>query len=758
MNLKPQVVVVLAAVLLFGNELPAEETGSIEGRVSDAETGAALVGATVVVENASRSAVTGPEGRFEIENLPVGVYQVVASCVGYKSRTEPGVQVHRGTAASLRLALATEPIVFEELVVAAERLAPRPRSTITDQQIRERGPNDVGAFLRTAPGMSAIRKGGSALDVVYRGFKAEQLNVQIDGGVRVDGACPNRMDPPTSHVQAEDLEKIELIKGPNAVRFGPALGGVINLAMTRPKQTDVFKLHTRLDAGYAGNSSGKRTRGYLFGSDRTFDFYLSGGVKDYGNYSDGDGEEVNSSFNTRDYSLKLGWKPDPAQRLQLSLRQSFARDVLYPALPMDADLDDTDIVALDYSRGLRRGPASRIAAKIYLSAVDHVMSNERKPNYGMVHAVTDAETRTVGGRAEVTLKALGGRLFLGTDYRDLFMEGTRTRDMVDVSKPDFFDIIWPDGRSRTTGFFGEFERSVSRRTGASLGLRMDRVATAADNPEASFATIYPGDLDRTDLNLTLSLGLAHSLSRQTDLSLSLGLGQRSPSITERYLYLLPVGLDPYDYLGNPEVDPEQNLQLDVEAAYHTERGYVNAGVFYSRLSDYISVRLSDAAASRTPNVLGVKQFFNIDQAYKYGGELEGGVRPLDQVLVRAQVAYALGENDDSGEPLPEMPPLEAILAVRYTGIQEQFWVELANRFVARQERISAEFGEAETPGYAVADLRAGTRLTSYVRLDLGIDNLLDKTYYEHLNRKSKSDGVPIGEAGRGFTVLMTVGN
>jgi len=585
----------------------------------------------------------------------------------------------------------------------------------------------------------------------------DQLNVQVDGGVHVFGACPNRMDPTTSHVQAEDLEKIEIIKGPNAIRFGSAFGGLINLAMTRPQQADTLEMHTQFEGGYEGNTSGKKTRGYLFGSDRGYDFYLSGGLKDYGNYSDGSGDEIASSFSVKDYSLKLGWKPDPGQRLQLSARQSFVRDALYPALPMDADKDDTGIFALDYSYRFRQSRLGKLSAKAYLSAVDHVMSNQLKPTYAAVHAVTDAQTRTVGGRAELAVKAQGGTLFLGSDYYDLLVEGSRTRDLVSGANAGkhFDDIIWPDARSQNLGLFAEFDRPLSPRTAASFGLRLDRVTTRADRPENSFAALYPGDLERADLNLNASLSLFHSLSDQARLSSSLGLGRRSPSITERYLYLLPVGLDRYDYLGHPDVDPEQNLQLDLETSYQTELAYLNAAVFYSRLTDCISAKLDTSLPGRSPGVLGVKRFINIPRAFKYGGELEAGIRPVPAVLVRAQLSYALGEDDDSREPLPEMPPLEGTLAVRYD--RDRFWVELADRFVARQGRISAEFGEEETPGFSVVNLTASARIPPYLRLSGGVNNIFDKTYYEHLNRRRRIDSLPINEAGRSFYLSMTIG-
>ena len=85
---------------------------------------------------------------------------------------------------------------------------------ISADNLKSESTHDIGDYLRSVPNVSGIRKGGSAIDPVIRGFKFSQLNVVLDGGVKIENGCPNRMDPVTSHVEAEDISTIDVIKGP----------------------------------------------------------------------------------------------------------------------------------------------------------------------------------------------------------------------------------------------------------------------------------------------------------------------------------------------------------------------------------------------------------------------------------------------------------------------------------------------------------------------------------------------------------------
>lgn len=649
---------------------------------------------------------------------------------------------------------------IEEIVVVGERLEPAVSLEISPQEVASRAPRDIGALFRTIPEAGAIRRGGAGLDPVIRGFRGEQLTILVDGAAQAWAACPNRMDPPTMHIEPEDLQKVELFPGPYTVRFGPSVGGIVNFVMTTPPRVTHPMLNGTVTTGYESAYEGRRVRGELVSNWPWGDLSLTGAAKDYRNYEDGRGEEVSARFRTNSYSVKLGVAPAPGQRLQLSHRASYARDLDYPALPMDAKKDDSQFYALDY-RLHRRAPHNMsFTTRLWTSLVDHVMDNSLKPTAAMVNAVTDAHTRAMGGRVEGQMMLKGGhRLYLGADYARHRQKGFRTREflMGPMAGTTLFDVIWPDALVENVGGFGELRYTLSPTILATVGARVDRVTASADDPEQAFADLYPDDLERSDLLPGGKVGLSWQATPWAELSATAGTGARVPSIEELYIYKLPVGRDPYDYLGDPTLEPERNIQGEVRGVIDIAPARIEASFFHSRVSDYVSARIDETESSRSPGALGVKRFTSVPTATISGGHLATELDLPAGFQLSASAAASYGRDEDAEEDLPEMAPPEARVALCYCTPGRLFQGEAEGRFVARQDRISESFGETETPGFGLCNLRAWLNLSPHFSVRAGVDNLFDHYYREHLNRYHKVDGSPIAEPGRSFSVEVTAG-
>jgi len=749
----------LVLLLIFTTSFVlAQEQGIITGKVRDAENGAPLPFVNVLVAGTRFGSATDEAGRFRI-SVPPGDYTVVVSCLSYRKVSLSNISVQAGASTELQIALDRQPIVVEEVVVTAGEELACPYAEMSNQVIHQNCCcRDVGGLFRQIPGASAVRRGGTALDPVFRGSQGDQLNVTIDGGMHVNGACPNRMDPPAFHVDAEDLEKVEIVKGPYTVRLGPTLGGVVNFVMAKPQRFAKFEIHGKAEVTYESAYQGRNGRLSLLGGNEGYDFNLTAGAKNYRDYRDGNGTEVSSAFRAIHYAAKFGFNPSVNHRIQLSHRQSFARDLMYPALPMDADKDDTQMYAIDYLGGGFLQWLESIAAKVYFSRVDHVMSNTRRPNYQMLHAITDVNTTTLGGRFEGRVRIHSSQLSLGVDYFDLNKYGMRTRDMLTgpMAGKHFDDIVWPDAEMNNLGVFAELRNPLSASIFLTFGARLDYGQSQARHPDTSFVKVASSELSKDEVTWSGDVHFLYRFSEHLESGITIGRGVRFPNITERYIYLLPVGLDRYDYLGNPGLKPEENWQGEVRMKGEHGLVSVEFSAFYSRLTNYISARLESGVTQRSPDVLGVKRFDNINRASKFGGEVQAKVKVSSTLSVEGTMFYTRGQNEDTREPLPDIPPLESQLRIRYEVFDGRGWVQLMGRWVAEQNRISKDFGEQPTPGFALLNLRAGMHFARFIEVAIGVENLLDKAYYEHLNRKRRTDMMPIYEPGRNVVLQVNL--
>ena len=144
----------------------------------------------------------------------------------------------------------TDPVVITGVAPSA------PLTVTTDPKIpRQPMPASDGTdYLKTIPGFSAVRNGGTNGDPVLRGMFGSRLNILTDG-TSMPGACPARMDAPSSYISPENFDKLTVIKGPQTVLWGPgASAGTIKFDRDTPRFTEAG---ARFDGSLQGGSNGR---------------------------------------------------------------------------------------------------------------------------------------------------------------------------------------------------------------------------------------------------------------------------------------------------------------------------------------------------------------------------------------------------------------------------------------------------------------------------------------------------------------------
>ncbi|QSS96517.1 TonB-dependent receptor domain-containing protein [Psychroflexus sp. ALD_RP9] len=632
-------------------------------------------------------------------------------------------------------------------------------------------PKNVADLFSGLNGFSLIKRGNYAIDPSFRAAQYEQLNIQYDGGTKVMHACPNRMDPITSHVSPEEISKIEVIKGPFSVRYGATFGGVVNL-VTQSAQNYKKGISGSVSSGYETNGNALTTMAKLNYVDNKFDLGVNYGYRDFGNYEDGSNTEIPSSFRSIDYGINLGYNFTEQQRLQLNWRQSYGREVLHASLPMDTEYDDSSIASLDYHINELSEGINALKFKVYYSFVDHLMTNENRPNRSIVEASSPVESTTTGGKLEVDWQLSEAiRVFSGVDAQLIARDGSRTRvvkqNMMGMPLPQaqiFTDKIWQDSYVNTFGFFNEAKWKLQEKTSLTLGARLDLVTSDIKDPEADFEDLYPNLGEREEYNFSFTASIIQDLSDHSTLEFAFGRGLRSANMIERYINHFSVGPDPFEYIGNPNLDAEVNNQFEVKYAsnYALNHNFFKginfeASAYYSIFENYI-VPLIDTSLSRKymPNLepTNPKVFRNLDEAYKYGFETSLSLALINDFNLNWQSAYVMTKNQDLDEALPLTPPWRNRFTLAYT--TNTFWGELAYQVVSKQDELSTSFGEVETPAWQTLDFKAGFNYKSY-QFGVAVLNIFDEFYNNHLNFAfTNQDGFsrrPITEPGRNFSVF-----
>src|SRR5690606_16126767 len=132
-----------------------------------------------------------------------------------------------------------------------------PLTIITNpKQARQPIPaSDAADYLKTIPGFSAVRGGGSNSDPVLRGMFGSRLKLLTNGGEML-GACPSRMDAPSSYIALQNLDQLTVIKGRQGVAWGRgASAGIIRFDRL-PESFD--EPGSRLDATVVAGSNTRR--------------------------------------------------------------------------------------------------------------------------------------------------------------------------------------------------------------------------------------------------------------------------------------------------------------------------------------------------------------------------------------------------------------------------------------------------------------------------------------------------------------------
>ncbi|MGB0129063.1 MAG: TonB-dependent copper receptor [Rhodocyclaceae bacterium] len=638
---------------------------------------------------------------------------------------------------------------LDTIVITAPRME-EPLKVVTDPK-RPRQPvpaHDGADYLKSIPGFSVIRKGGTDGDPVLRGMAGSRLNVLLDGE-QILGGCGMRMDPPTAYVFPEAYDRITVIKGPQSVMNGPgsSAGSVLFERDIKRFEQPGWKVNGSL----MGGSFGRHDEVLEARAGNPL-FYVQGsGTRSHsGDYEDGGGQKVFSRYTRWSANGALGWTPDKDTRVELSAAASDG-EAAYADRTMDGVEFNRRNLGFKFQKANLSPLVDKLETQIYYNYVDHVMDNyslRDKPASAMF-MVNNPDRETVGGRAVIGLRfSETTRLQAGVDYQTNKHTLRSAMASAAAGAPNVGTLARVEDASfRNFGLFGELTHWIGDRDRVVAGLRADdwraqdkRAArlTARDELSRAYAIANPTSGKRRDD--LLSSGFAryeHNLeSSPTTLFAGLGHSERFPD----YWELISFTKESLTTNSAFDTRPEKTTQLDIGAIYKGAPWSASVSGFYGKVDDYIMIQ---SGVVKTSPVRRISVTRNID-ATTWGGEASLAYALRPSWTVNGTLAYVRGDNETDGRPLAQLPPLEGRLGLTY---DNGTWsVGSLLRLVAAQDRFDAGKGNivgqdiGRTPGFGVLSLNGSYKPAKGALIAIGIDNVFDRKYAEHISRT----GSPMG--------------
>lgn len=568
---------------------------------------------------------------------------------------------------------------------------------------------DGAAYLQNIPGFNQVKSGGANSDVTFRGMFGSRIKIITDGTENL-GACPSRMDSPTSYISPESYDRITVVKGPQTVQYAHT-GSAATVSFEREPE----KLTA--DKPYRGQAS------VLMGSYGRLDHNIETAIGDEtkyvrlnssrsvsNDYKDGDGTSIHSNWKKWNADLAFGWTPDDDTWVELKGGKADA-EMAYAGRKMDGSQFRRDSLGLHLQKKNLSEVIKQVDVQVDYSNNNHIMDNFSLRTPPHMRMETRVTRRTLN--ASANMLAEWDKLSLKTG--------------IDSQHNKHAKNLVSDMKFESYGAFAELSYPLNDTNKIVTGARLDQVDISNFNTQATRKETLPSGFVRLENEIA-----EHGLKNY----IGVGYVERVPDYWELFSTdFYGTTIKPFNLLKN-----EKTTQLDFGTQFEH-------GAFSAWASGYAGVINDFILMTYVPNEKGelITKSRNVDATIA-GVEAGVGYQFTDQIQADVSTMYAWGENTTDNTALPQIAPLEARVNLRY--VEDKYNVGLLWRTVASQNRISLNEGNivgydiGKSKSFNVLSINATYNLTSGVDLSVGIDNLLDTTYTEHLNK--------LGNAGFGF--------
>ena len=455
-------------------------------------------------------------------------------------------------------------------------------------------------------------------------------------------------------------------------------------------------------------------------------------------YEDGDGNKVPSSWERWNTDLALGWTPDEDTWVELTGGKADG-EAEYAGRTMDGSQFARESLGLRVEKKNLSPVIKKLEGQVNYSYNDHIMDNfslRTPPLAEMTHGGMKMLMPNPMAM-QVTRRTLNSRLAMTSEWDKLsLITGVDSQlnkhggSMSSPTMPSMNVAFREDMRFQSYGAFGEMTYQFSDAYKLVTGARIDQVKIDALKLNDQRKETLPSAFIRLENQYP-----EHNAKSY----IGLGYVERVPDYWE--LFSTAHGNTGMSKPTFNDLNTEKTLQLDLGYQYQHDALSVWTSAYAGLINDFILLSYHNHPKAGMGGHDHGSSFNagakNVDATIA-GAEVGIGYQFTDAIQADLSAMYAWGENTDTHKPLPQIAPLEGRLNLRY--VQDKYSLGLLWRAVAKQDRISLNQGNivgydtGESKSFTTLALNASYNIQKDLNLAVGVDNVLDKTYTEHLNK------------------------
>ncbi|MEE4277436.1 MAG: TonB-dependent receptor [Halieaceae bacterium] len=622
-----------------------------------------------------------------------------------------------------------------------------------DKELRQGA--SLGQTLEHLPGLRTLDTGNNAGVPVIRGLTGNRIRI-LSNGVGVDFQQYGIRHQP--HIDPFLSDSIEVVRGAASLLYGSdAIGGVIDVHSLDLSHSDDGSRHSKLDTriDYASNNNQRDVA--VRGSSSSDRWAVGGGVvvRSGDNieapdsataFESGDssgpaftGELPFTDFEQVNGQLGASWRGEQSTTSVRLTRWTNEMNYLLPNPPNGAgigiDLENTELqLSTDYRID---GGKTQWTLRPKLVWQNNLRRANEPGNPRSVPFDGDIEIEFDQYIMRFEAVHEGGSLLdrgtLGVELRTLDQE-SRGRT-----------VLSPGATTRNFGVFAYEERRLGLLV-LQGGLRYDYSKVEGDADKTTADPGFTGTVGNSYNVVTGALGGTYPLGDHFTLAANAARGFRAPSVFELFANGVHGGVAAVQ-IGNPDLDPEESLNVDLGLRWSFDRLTGSATVYENRIDNYIYLQDS---FNQAPNGLPIFEHRQADATLR-GFEAEMALDLGRSWGLRLVVDLIETENRASGENLPLTPANELLTELSWSpaslGVLRAPYARASVRYADSQDAAPGEpfaqfdrnpvFGSASTDSYWLFDLAAGFQFQGFgerdIRVNVELRNVLDETYRDFLN-------------------------